>query len=173
MKKLIRIMLLLAAVIAFTGTASAQQRKGNGRMNREQFAEKQARHIAVELNLSPEDTEKFITTYKECQKETWASRPPRADRRKQELTDAQTDSLLRARFDHSQKLLDIRKKYYEEYCKFLTPTQIKRVYDIENRMMNKFFDRAGKKKTNDKKTATKRRNSENKKSTEKNKSQNS
>lgn len=138
-------MLLVAAVIAFTGTATAQQHKGNGRMNREQFVEKQARHIAEDLKLSPETTEKFIATYKECQKETWASHPRRGDRRKQNLTDAQTDSLLRAQFDHSQKLLDIRKKYYEEYSKFLTPTQIKRVYDMENRMMKKFFDRAGKK----------------------------
>ena len=46
MKNLLRIMLLVTAVFAFTSSVSAQQRRGGERISREQLAEKQAKHIA-------------------------------------------------------------------------------------------------------------------------------
>ncbi|MDE6756144.1 MAG: hypothetical protein K2J66_03260, partial [Muribaculaceae bacterium] len=67
--------------------------------------------------------------------------------RNKSLTEAQTDSLLRSRFDHSQKLLEIRKKYYDEYSKFLSAKQIKRVYEMEEQMMKRFVRKADKKKS--------------------------
>ena len=139
-------MLLVTALLAFTPNADAQNDKGSQRrVRREQLAEKQAKHIAEKLSLSPELSEKFVTTYMACQKETWASQRPDNLRRKGQLTEEQTDSLLRARFDHSRKLLDIRKKYYAEYRTFLTPKQIERVYRLERHMMNRLFQHAGKK----------------------------
>lgn len=139
-------MLLVTALLAFTPTADAQNDKGSQRrIRREQLAEKQAKHIAEKLSLTPELSEKFVTTYMDCQKETWSTGRPDNFRRKGQLTEEQTDSLLQARFDHSQKLLDIRKKYYAEYRTFLTPKQIERVYRIERRMMNRLFQHAGKK----------------------------
>lgn len=146
MKNLFRLLLLVTALLAFTPTADAQNDKGSQRrVRREQLAEKQAKHIAEKLSLSPELSEKFVTTYMACQKETWSTKRPDNFRRKGRLTEEQTDSLLQARFDHSQKLLDIRKKYYAEYRTFLTPKQIERVYRIERRMMNRLFQHAGKK----------------------------
>ena len=47
------------------------------------------------------------------------------------------DKAIRARFEHSGKLLEIREKYYEEYSTFLSPKQIQKVYDIERRMMDR------------------------------------
>lgn len=146
MKNLFRLLLLVTALLAFTPTADAQNDKGSQRrIRREQLAEKQAKHIAEKLSLTPELSEKFVTTYMACQKETWSTGRPDNFRRKGQLTEEQTDSLLQARFDHSQKLLDIRKKYYAEYRTFLTPKQIERVYRIERRMMNRLFQHAGKK----------------------------
>lgn len=141
MKNLIRIMLLVTAVFAFTCTASAQNRRGGERISREQLAEKQAKHIAEELALSSEVSEKFIATYLKCQQEVWALGPRQGRQGKDSKTEAQTESDIQSRFDRSQKLLDIRKKYYAEYSKFLTAKQIDRVYKMEHQMMKRLNGR--------------------------------
>ncbi|MDD6890075.1 MAG: hypothetical protein PUD39_07440 [Bacteroidales bacterium] len=141
MKNVFKIMLVVLALCAFTIPANAQQRKNGKRPSTEQLAEKQAKHIAQELCLDDETTAKFIATYTQCQKEIMASNPRKRFDKKQSRTEAQTDSLLRARFDHSQRLLDLRKKYYEEYRKFLTAKQIERVYQIEDQTMKRLTER--------------------------------
>lgn len=141
MKNLIRIMLLVTAVFAFTCTASAQNRRGGERISREQLAEKQAKHIAEELALSSEVSEKFIATYLKCQQEVWALGPRQGRQGKASKTESQTESEIQSRFDRSQKLLDIRKKYYAEYSKFLTAKQIDRVYKMEHQMMKRLNGR--------------------------------
>lgn len=141
MRNLIRIMLLVTALFAFTCTASAQHRRGGERISREQLAEKQAKHIAAELDLSSDATEKFIATYLQCQREVWALGPRQSKRSKSSMTESQADSVIQTRFDHSQKLLNIRRKYYAEYSKFLTSKQIERVYELERQMMKRLSDR--------------------------------
>lgn len=44
---------------------------------------------------------------------------------------------MKQRFDRSQKILDLRKKYYAIYSTFLTQKQISRVYEIERDMMRR------------------------------------
>lgn len=142
MRNLIRIMLLMTAMFAFTCTASAQHRRGGERISREQLAEKQARHIAEKLALTSEASEKFIATYLKCQQEVWALGPRQGRLGKGTMTESQTDSVIQSRFEHSQKLLNIRKKYYAEYGKFLTAKQIERVYELERQMMKRLSQRA-------------------------------
>lgn len=145
MKNLSKILVLIVAMLTLSLSASAQRQNRRGgeqrSINREQLAEKQAQYIAQKLSLSTETAEKFVATYINCQKEVWAlnSRPNKG--RRTSLTDAQADSLIQARFNHSQKLLDIRKKYYAEYSKFLTPKQIESVYEQEGRMMRSLKER--------------------------------
>lgn len=141
MKTLIKIMLLVTALFAFTCSAQTQPRKGGERMSREQLAEKQAKHIADKFALSSDVADKFVTTYVQCQREVWALGPRQGKQKGISMTDTQTDSAIQSRFDHSQKLLDIRKKYYVEYSKFLTPKQIDRVYELERQMMKRLSER--------------------------------
>ena len=47
------------------------------------------------------------------------------------MTDEETGQMLKARFAHSQKILDLRQKYYGIYSEFLTQKQIQRVYELE------------------------------------------
>ncbi|MDE6175451.1 MAG: hypothetical protein K2F88_07810 [Duncaniella sp.] len=142
MKNLIRLMLLAATIFALAVSAGAQQRKTTERLSREQLAEKQAQLIAEKLAFNPETTKKFIDTYTRCQKEIWALGTTKSKSPKRRLTEMQTDSLIRARFNHSQKLLDIRKKYYAEYSKFLAPSQIEKVYSSEGKVAKKLSQRA-------------------------------
>ena len=142
MKRIIRMLFLAVVMAALCGTANAQKSEKQ-RMSREQLAEVQARHIARQLAFDDKTTAKFVDTYTRCQKEIWTLAPRNKDRRGTAKTDAETEKAMKERFERSQKLLDIRKKYYEEYGKFLTPKQIQRVYAIEKNMMNRLGKRAG------------------------------
>ena len=52
-------------------------------------------------------------------------------------TEAEAKQDIARQFERSEKLLQIRQKYYAEYSKFLTQNQIKRVYVLERRMMKR------------------------------------
>ena len=45
----------------------------------------------------------------------------------------------------SEKILDIRQKYYKKYSQFLTQQQIQRVYELERQMMKRFAQKGSKK----------------------------
>ena len=120
MRKLVYLLVCLA--VAVSATAQTPQQ----RMSREQLAETQAKYIARELAFDDNLSSQFVTTYCECQKEVWAL-GPRSGK----------DCSMQERFDRSQKLLDIRQKYYRLYSRFLTDMQIENVYKLERRMMHR------------------------------------
>ena len=120
--------MIATSAVAF---AQPQSSKRQQRISREQLAEVQARHIAEQLALTEDVTEKFVTTYCQQQKEVWALGPKTG--RKQTSDEEQ----IQQRFDRSEKILAIRKKYYKEYSKFLTQAQIKRAYELERQMMKR------------------------------------
>ena len=57
------------------------------------------------------------------------------------MTDAEAEKAIKDRFEHSEKILRIREKYYKEYCKFLTQKQIQRVYELEQKTMKRLGKR--------------------------------
>lgn len=141
MKNIFKIAMLAFVVAATSMTASAQKNDKNRnsderRVSREQLAETQAKYIAGELALDQAKTSKFVTTFCNQQKEIWAI-GPRPKPQKSE-TEEQSKAAIEKSFDHSQKILDLRRKYYKEYSSFLTQKQIERVYELEKKMMKRF-----------------------------------
>lgn len=136
MKATLKVILLGLALLLGLPEMHAQE-NGRQRPNREQLAEKQAGYIADQMSFDDATKAKFVETYCECQKEIWALGPRAKKAKKSELTEADLEQMNKARFEHSQKILDIRKKYYDEYSKFLTQKQIARVYQLEKKMMNR------------------------------------
>jgi len=120
MRKLVYLLVCLAMAVSAAAQTPQQ------RMSREQLAETQAKYIARELAFDDNLSSQFVTTYCECQKEIWAL-GPRSGK----------DCSMQERFDRSQKLLDIRQKYYRLYSRFLTDRQIENVYKLERRMMHR------------------------------------
>lgn len=143
MNKIFNVMMLVIAMTMFTVNTFAQSPNNKQRLTREQLSEKQAQHIAKDLALDNETTAKFVNTFTKCQKEIWALGP--RPRRNLNNNEEQTEQDIKKRFEISEKILDIRKKYYKEYSKFLTQTQIQRVYEIEKNMMKRFAQHRGKK----------------------------
>ena len=130
------IRLLLLAVIMMVCSTTLYAQSGRQRITREQLAEVQAKHIADELDMGEATSKRFINTYCQFQKELW-SLGPRYGRKHRPSTNEDTEQDIKKRFEHSQKILDLREKYYGIYSEFLTQKQIKRVYELERQMMNR------------------------------------
>lgn len=134
----------LLLVVALAVSAQPQGPRGprgphGPRPSREAFATMQAKYIADSLGLDEQTAKKFTDTYARYQKEIWAMRPQHHKGPKPEgqPTEQETEQELKARFERSQKMLDIRQRYYKEYSAYLTQQQIKKVYDIEQSMMRR------------------------------------
>lgn len=134
MKQTLKFFIIILAAVFAMPQSYAQGYQKKERMNREELANVQARHIARELAFDEEVTNKFVDTYCRCQQEKWAL-GPRANAAS--ATGEAAGDEIEARFDHTQKILDLRRKYYKEYSTFLTQEQIKRVYEIEKQMMRR------------------------------------
>lgn len=145
MKSIFRIILFAMVMTAFCINTYAQ-RDNKQRLTREQLAETQANYIAQKMAMDGTTTEKFVATFCQYQKDIWAL-GPRPKRGVSDRTETQTSQTLKERFAHSQKILDLRQKYYVEYSKFLSQQQIERVYELEKRMMDRLFHRSHKQKT--------------------------
>ena len=126
MKQLFRVILIAIMIVASGATAVAQNNSGQ-RLSREELATKQAQYIAHELALDESTTNRYVDTYCQYQREIWALGPRKG------LTTEQ-------RLDRSQKILDLRKKYYHIYSGFLTEQQIDKAYKLEKKLL----DRMGK-----------------------------
>lgn len=137
MRQIVKSMMVALMVIATCTVAFAQPQGKKQRMSREQLAEVQARHIAEQLAFSDDVTAKFVSVFCQQQQEIWALAP-----RLGRMATATDEEQIQQRFDRSEKILAIRKKYYKEYSQFLTQAQIKRVYEIERQTMKRFAKKA-------------------------------
>ena len=132
---------ILTLMLIFT-TIGLQAQDARQRMSREQMAETQAKHIAADLNLTGKTYDRFVETYENYKKELWQTAPKRSKKRcHQSETEEQAAENTRQRFERSQKMLDIRNKYYQEFSKFLTQKQIEQMYEKERKMMKRLSER--------------------------------
>lgn len=132
MKELFRVIFIAIMVMASGATAVAQNRSGQ-RLSREELATKQAQYIAQELALDESATNKYVESYCQYQREVWA-----LGSRKGLTTEE--------RLERSQKILDLRKKYYHIYSGFLTEQQIDKAYRLEKKLLDRMGKGNGKRK---------------------------
>ena len=141
--------ILFIITIAFCGVSAYAQKDNRQRMTREQLAETQAKYITKEMVMDDATAEKFVKAFCQFQKEVWAL-GPRPKRDSSNRSEAETEQALEERFAHSQKILNLRKKYYIEYSKFLTPKQIEQVYKLEKEIMDRLYYSSQKRKIHQK-----------------------
>lgn len=146
---------MLAIAVAFTSiaaSAATQQQTTERKPDREQRTQMRAKRIASEIALDDATTSKFIDAYCSYHKEmrqlhsdNTKRKQDRAERRKgfnkEPLSSKPEDEIrqeITRNFDQSSKMLDLRKKYYDKYSKFLTQKQIARVYELDTRTPDQF-----------------------------------
>lgn len=129
--------MVIAIAMLFSSNNTFAQSNNQQRLSREELAEKQARHIAHDLALDDATTQKYVATYCAYQKEVWALGPRVKRHQSENATEAEAEQANKARMEQSQKILDLREKYYKEYSKFLTQKQIERAYELEQQTMRR------------------------------------
>jgi len=134
MKKILTTALCAIMMAMCTTAVQAQKPSEKQRMTREQMSEAQARNIAKELKLDEATTKKFVDTFSEYRKEMWAMRPNMKRPNKDEMD---SEKAFKQRIEHQKKMLDLREKYYDKYCKFLTAKQAERVFKLEQKGMKR------------------------------------
>ena len=139
MKNIVKIALCAIMMAVCTTAVQAQDNNQSNkqRMTREQLAEKQGKYIAHELAFDEQTTQKFLATWLDYQKEVWALGPRLKKHDKDSQTDAEAEQAIKQRMERSQKILDLREKYYKKYNAFLTQKQIERVYELEQKAMKR------------------------------------
>ena len=145
MKKILGILMMVITMMTVATNVCAQAPNQKQRLSREQLAEKQAQYIAHDLGLDEKTSSKFTDTYTQYQKEIWTLGPRPHHKKGEMKTDAQTEQEIKQRFEMSEKILNIRQKYYKKYSKFLSQQQIQRVYELERQMMKRFAQRGPRK----------------------------
>lgn len=132
MKNQLKFNLMAVLMLVFCTIMTAQDKQQ--RMSREELAKKQANYIATQMAFDETTTQRFIETYCAYHQEVWALSP---QHKAEPTNDEEAEQAIKERFERSQQILDLREKYYEEYCKFLTQQQIQRVYELERKVMNR------------------------------------
>ena len=140
-------MACLAIMMAACGTVALAQNVQQ-QQKREKLAEAQARYIANALALSDDAAARYIKTYCEYQKEMWSVGPRVKQKARQDRTEAEVKQAIKNRFDQSEKIISIRKKYNEEYSEFMTQKQIERAYELEKTAVKRLAAKRGKKVQN-------------------------
>ena len=134
---------LMAFVMLFATTSVMAQTKNaeNQTAKRERLAKTQAQYIAGQLGLDNATRDKYVTTFMDYHKELWVIGRKPVQRKGKELTDAEVKQNMENRFEHSEKILALRKKYYKKYSQFLTPQQIERAYRLERQSLKRLAER--------------------------------
>lgn len=133
--------ILVALTLLMSVLTLQAQVSGKQRISREQLAETQAQYIAKDLAFDDATTAKFVATYCEYQKELWAIGPRPKKAQNETLSEKQAEAQMQQQFSRSQRILDLREKYYKKYSTFLSQRQIQRVYEIERGMRKKLMQR--------------------------------
>lgn len=129
MKNLIRFCMLAVVMMTVSVNAFAQKverRQGGARPS----AEGRAQQIAKEIALDDATTKKFVEVYSQYKNEL-RTLGSRSQQGRGTRSDAETKEAMKENLDREQKVLDLRKKYHEEFSKFLTPKQLEKVYELD------------------------------------------
>lgn len=117
--------------------------------------EQRAHHMTQILGLGDDASARFTVIYQQYCKEMQTARQKHArinpgkkknGEGKSQLTDEQVKKNIENSFALSQSILDIRRKYYKEYLKILSPRQIERLYELEKKDGEKLREMAKKNK---------------------------
>jgi len=138
MKKIFAI--AAVALMMAGGQAYAQERdsgrgpKGNkgDKPSRAEMVEHMSRRMAEELALDEPTAEKFVPLYSAFKNEIHEvlAAAPKAGK---DASDAEIEASIKAKFQASRQVLDIREAYYDKFREILTPRQIQKLYKSEGR----------------------------------------
>lgn len=127
-----RKMIIIAMTMLMAISLNAQQPAN--RQQAMQRIEQQVRHYSEVFELNEEQAQQFATLYKAYNKQMRAIYDQYRHERTAEgttLTDEQIEQRILDNFAQSRAILNVREQYYQEFRKFLTPSQINQIFEDE------------------------------------------
>lgn len=144
-----KIIIIIAAtmiqIAAFAATPQQAQcptpdQQQGKKMNIEERHAHQTKFVVDMLKLDDATAAKFTPIYREyINAKSTLRRNGMKNRRPQKgnITDSEAEKIVKERLNASKKILDIREKYYNKMAKVITPTQLLKIYDMEQNFDNK------------------------------------
>ena len=125
MKKLLSILVLCLLVSSY---AQAQKR-GN---KQERIKSLRIAFITEKLQLTPAEVENFWPLYNEFEKKRSSLRKEyRQDRKTGELTDDEAEKQISSNFENQEKLIALKRTYFEKFKKILPVKKVARLEKAE------------------------------------------
>ena len=119
MKRFILYVLLSFPLISFAQQGQGQGMGPGGGMGREgRLKSLEIAYLTRELNITPAEAEKFWPVYNKYQ-----------DEMRTAMTSSKNEDVL----ERQQQMLNIRKKYKNDFSKILTPERTNKLYEAEGK----------------------------------------
>lgn len=118
-----KIFVLIVLTLTFCLSAPAQVSQ------RQKMIHMAALRIAGQIGVADKDKETFISLYQNYKKES--AEIMRVQPSSSDDAEVAAESKILSDFDKSEKILQLRRKYYAKFRTILTPTQIQKMYDAE------------------------------------------
>lgn len=118
----------------------AQKQAHQKKMSIEERHANMTKFVVDMLKLDEKTAAKFTPIYKDYLKEKSDLRHEGMKNRRPQkgnVTDAEAQKIVKERLSASKKLLGVREKYYNKMAKVITPTQLLKIYDMEQNFDNK------------------------------------
>ena len=132
-----RLLLLLLLPVLSMGTLQAQDKHPDP----EKMKAKKIAFITTNLDLTPEEAEKFWPVYNQTEDEFKALHEAhikaRPDKKLSEMTDKEVEALIDEGLDFQQKELDLRKKYNEKFKQVLPIKKVAKLLHLEHEFRRK------------------------------------
>lgn len=137
MKHYLSSLLCLLLLFAPVSSAFADKQPGQQKAKKEQKEAQRQQHLVEVLQLNITDAKHFTDLYTEYSKEMRDARKKYARIRPKDkgsrLTEEQIRQNLDRQYSMASAILDIRQKYHQEYLKFLPPSKVERLYNLEKK----------------------------------------
>ncbi len=127
MKRLIYILFFF--IISFSNECIAQDGVGMNPKRAKQIEAIKIGFITRRLNLTPEESRNFWPLYNQYQNEV--NQLQQQKKQNRIANSDNPDKLIDDDFNSDSKILEIRKKYRQEFSKILSPEQVKSLYAAE------------------------------------------
>lgn len=139
MKKLLSILVLCLLVSSY-----AQAQKGK---RYEKIKSLRIAFITDELQLTPDEAEKFWPLYNEYDNKRKALRKSfRPDRDTDDLTDDEAERRINANFEQQEKMIQLKRSYFEKFKKVLPAKKIAQLGKAERAFKSKVLKEMRKRK---------------------------
>jgi Spy/CpxP family protein refolding chaperone len=130
-----KILLMIVAVLAFV-TVSAQPPQG-GPQGGQRGGDRGARMVEMlqkQLNMSPEQAQKFAPVYQAYQREIRAVRKDTKtlvdSYKNDEMTIKVAKKIMMAQLNGDKQIIQVKKEYIKVFVSYLTPEQLSKIFTL-------------------------------------------